>query len=147
MQGRAFVLASQFSSALPDSVAGQYIDAVISVLEAKDVSIPVKVSSIRAVQGYVVYHHLKYWIINIAGPRFCKNCAETEVAPRAPRICKSIESFIPITASDTLTLVLDALSTLLLVQRGTWLTVDLAEALVPAVLNVWAKGAQGTLPT
>ncbi|KIP03840.1 hypothetical protein PHLGIDRAFT_31632 [Phlebiopsis gigantea 11061_1 CR5-6] len=124
MQGRAFVLASQFSSALPDSVAGQYIDAVISVLEAKDVSIPVKVSSIRAVQG------------------FCKNCAETEVVPRAPRICKSIESFIPITASDTLTLVLDALSTLLLVQRGTWLTVELAEALVPSVLNVWAKGAQ-----
>lgn len=55
MQGRAFVLASQFSSVLPDSMAGQYIDAVISVLEAKDVSIPVKVSSIRAVQGYALY--------------------------------------------------------------------------------------------
>ena len=54
MQGRAFVLASQFSSVLPDSVAGQYIDAVISVLEAKDVSIPVKVSAIRAVQGFVL---------------------------------------------------------------------------------------------
>lgn len=76
--------------------------------------------------------------------RFCKNCAETEVTPRVPRICKSIEGFIPITASDTLTLVLDALSALLLAQRGTWLSVELAETLVPAVLNVWAKGVQGT---
>lgn len=124
MQGRAFVLASQFSSVLPDSVAGQYIDAVISVLEAKEVTIPVKVSAIRAVQG------------------FCKNCSDSEVFPRASRICKSIEGFIPVTSSDTLTLVLDALSVLLLVHRGSWLTVELAETVVPAVLNVWGKGVQ-----
>ncbi|GJE89716.1 ARM repeat-containing protein [Phanerochaete sordida] len=124
MQGRAFVLASQFSSVLPDSVAGQYIDAVISVLEAKEVTIPVKVSAIRAVQG------------------FCKNCSDSEVFPRASRICKSIEGFIPITSSDTLTLVLDALSALLLVHRGTWLTVELADTTVSAVLNVWVKGVQ-----
>lgn len=54
MQGRAFVLASQFSTVLPDSAAGQYIDAVISVLEAGEISIPVKVSAVRAIQGYVV---------------------------------------------------------------------------------------------
>ena len=56
---------------------------------------------------------------------FCKNCAETEVAPRAPRICRSIESFILITASDTLTLVLDGDERVVMkpgdvvVQRGT----------------------------
>ena len=61
LQGRAFVLASQFSSVLPDSVAGSYIDAVISVLEAKDVSIPVKVSSIRAAQGYVLANDILEW--------------------------------------------------------------------------------------
>lgn len=54
MQGRAFVLASQFSTVLPDSAAGQYIDAVISVLEAGEISIPVKVSAVRAIQGYVI---------------------------------------------------------------------------------------------
>ena len=75
---------------------------------------------------------------------FCKNCSDSEVFPRASRICKSIEGFIPVTSSDTLTLVLDALSVLLLVHRGSWLTVELAETVVPAVLNVWGKGVQGT---
>lgn len=48
------------------------------------------------------------------------------------------------TTSDTLTLVLDALSTLLRVHSGAWLTVELADTLVPAVLNLWTRNAQGT---
>ena len=75
--------------------------------------------------------------------RFCKNCSDSEVFPRAARICKNIEGFIPITSSDTLTLVLDALSALLLVHQGAWLTVELAGTIVPAVLSVWVKGVQG----
>jgi importin-9 len=90
-----------------------------------------------------VSHTLEY-SCSLVYTSFCKNCSDSEVFPRAPRICKSIEGFIPITSSDTLTLVLDALSTLLLVHRGTWLTIELVETLVPAVLNVWSKGVQGT---
>lgn len=50
MQGRAFVFASQFSRVLPHDMAGQYVDAVIQVLEAQDITVPVKVSAIRAVK-------------------------------------------------------------------------------------------------
>ena len=50
MQGRAFVFASQFSRILSGDIAGQYIDAVIHVLEAQDISIPVKVSAVRAIR-------------------------------------------------------------------------------------------------
>lgn len=85
-------------------------------------------------------------IADQATRRFCKNCSDAELYPRAARIGKSIEGFIPITSSDTLTLVLDALSSLLVVQHGTWVTVELAQTLVPAVLSVYAKGAQGTRP-
>jgi hypothetical protein len=63
--------------------------------------------------------------------------------PRAARICKSVEAFLPITTSDTLSLVLDALSTVTQVNKGSWLTPRLAESLVPALLNTWVKNVQG----
>lgn len=50
MQGRSFVFASQFSRVLPPEMAGQYVDAVIQVLEAQDITVPVKVSAVRAVK-------------------------------------------------------------------------------------------------
>ena len=50
MQGRAFVFASQFARILSSDIAGQYVDAVIQVLGAQDISIPVKVSAVRAIR-------------------------------------------------------------------------------------------------
>ncbi|THG95659.1 hypothetical protein EW026_g6034 [Hermanssonia centrifuga] len=118
LQGRAFVFASQFAKLLPSELAGNYLDAVIQVLESQDGSIPVKVSAILAAKG------------------FCKNSGVSTVVPRAPRICKCIEGFVQITTADTLTLIQETLSALLSVQEGQWMTVQLAESLIPATLNV-----------
>lgn len=58
MQGRAFVFASQFSKVLPGDIAGQYVDAVVQVLEAQDISVPVKVSAVRAIRKLVSHQHV-----------------------------------------------------------------------------------------
>ncbi|KAI0347862.1 ARM repeat-containing protein [Trametopsis cervina] len=124
LQGRAFVFASQFSRVLPSDMAGQYVDAVVHVLEAQDITVPVKVSAIRAIRN------------------FCTECPDTAIVPRAAQISKNIEIFLPIVTSDTLSLVLDALSALVRVQKGSWLTPQLVETLVPAILNTWVKNVQ-----
>ncbi len=51
MQGRAFIFASHFVEALPEALAGQYIEAAVQVLEAGEATIPVKASAIEATKG------------------------------------------------------------------------------------------------
>nr|KAK4053501.1 hypothetical protein OIV83_001668 [Microbotryomycetes sp. JL201] len=57
LQGRSFVFASQFSSALPADLANRYIDAAVNVLGLTEAGIPVKVSAVRALNNF--FRHIK----------------------------------------------------------------------------------------
>ncbi|KAM0788544.1 hypothetical protein ACM66B_001672 [Microbotryomycetes sp. NB124-2] len=57
LQGRSFVFASHFSSALPGNLTDQYIDAAINVLGTAEAGIPVKVSAVRALNNF--FRHIK----------------------------------------------------------------------------------------
>ncbi|PCH34394.1 ARM repeat-containing protein [Wolfiporia cocos MD-104 SS10] len=121
LQGRAFVFASQYTKILPAEMAGQYLHATVQVLEASDASIPIKVSAIRAVHN------------------FCKAIDDALLEPVAPRICQAIGPFLSLTTDYTLQLVLDALSVIVEIDGGKWMTPDLAGLLVHSVLDVWVK--------
>jgi len=54
LQGRGFVFASQFSRLLPQEISGSYLDAAIRVIENDDAQIPIKVSAVKAIQGYAL---------------------------------------------------------------------------------------------
>ena len=60
-----------------------------------------------------------------------------------PRVAKDIGPFLLVTSEDTLSLVLETLSVVLEVEKGRWLTEELAAALVAAVLDVWSKNTKG----
>ncbi|KAJ7269388.1 ARM repeat-containing protein [Mycena haematopus] len=121
LQGRGFVFASQYAKLLPVQLAGQYIDAAIQVIEASEAGVPVKISAVRAVHNF-----------------FQGGDAST-LSPFAPRIAKDLSPFLLITSDDTLSLVLETLSVIVQVDRGNWLTTELADSLVLAILEVWTK--------
>ena len=54
LQGRSFVFASQFAKALPHTLADQYIDAAITVVDSTTASVPVKISAVRALNKFVL---------------------------------------------------------------------------------------------
>ncbi|KAF9078120.1 ARM repeat-containing protein [Rhodocollybia butyracea] len=121
LQGRGFVFASQYAKLLPVQLAGQYLDAAIHVIEANDASIPIKVSAVKAVHN------------------FCVGSDDKALAPFIPRIAKDLGPFLAVTSEDTLSLVLETLSVVLDVDKGKWLTQELADPLVIATLDVWTK--------
>lgn len=59
------------------------------------------------------------------------------------RIAQDLGPFLLVTTEDTLSLVLETMSVVLDVDKGQWLTTDLANSLVLAVLEVWAKNNKG----
>jgi len=59
------------------------------------------------------------------------------------RIAQDLGPFLLVTTEDTLSLVLETMSVVLDVDNGHWLTTDLANSLVLAVLQVWAKNNKG----
>ncbi|KAJ6520160.1 armadillo-type protein [Mycena sanguinolenta] len=121
LQGRGFVFASQYAKLLPVQLAGQYIDAAIQVIEASEAGVPVKISAVRAVHNF-----------------FQGGDAPT-LSPFAPRIAKDLGPFLLVTSDDTLSLVLETLSVIVQVDKGNWLTTELADSLVLAILEVWTK--------
>ncbi|KAJ7823248.1 ARM repeat-containing protein [Mycena leptocephala] len=121
LQGRGFVFASQYAKLLPVQLAGQYIDAAIQVIEASEAGVPVKISAVRAVHNF-----------------FQGGDAST-LSPFAPRIAKDMGPFLLMTSDDTLSLVLETLSVVVQVDKGSWLTTELADSLVSAILEVWTK--------
>ncbi|KAJ7754965.1 armadillo-type protein [Mycena maculata] len=121
LQGRGFVFASQYAKLLPVQLAGQYLDAAIQVVEASEAGVPVKISAVRAVHNF-----------------FQGGDAST-LSPFAPRIAKDLGPFLLITFDDTLSLVLETLSVVVQVDQGSWLTTEMAESLVLAILEVWTK--------
>ena len=59
------------------------------------------------------------------------------------RIAQDLGPFLLVTTEDTLSLVLETMSVVLDVGSGQWLTTDLANSLVLAVLEVWGKNNKG----
>ncbi|EDR15931.1 uncharacterized protein LACBIDRAFT_242896 [Laccaria bicolor S238N-H82] len=121
LQGRGFVFASQYAKLLPLDSAGHYLDATIQVVESTEAGIPVKISAVKAVHNFFQ-----------AGD-------DSVLVPFAPRIAKDLGPFMLLTSEDTLSLVLETLSVVVEVDQGKWLTHDLADSLVVAVLEVWHK--------
>ncbi|TRM70438.1 armadillo-type protein [Schizophyllum amplum] len=121
LQGRGFVFASQYAKLLPLQLAGQYLDAAIQVIEASDAGVPVKVSAVRAVHN------------------FCQGAEDSAMVPFVSRIAKDLGPFLLDTSDDALSLVLETMSVVVQVDDGKWLTPDLAQSLVAALLEVWKK--------
>ncbi|KAG5349551.1 hypothetical protein C0989_003209 [Termitomyces sp. Mn162] len=121
LQGRGFVFASQYAKLLPTTLAGQYLDTALQVIEAAEAGIPVKISAVKAVHN------------------FFQGDAEFSLAILAPRVTKGLGPFLYITSEDTLSLVLETLSVVLEVEKAKWLTVEMADSLVLALLEVWNK--------
>ncbi|KAH7886300.1 ARM repeat-containing protein [Phlebopus sp. FC_14] len=121
LQGRAFVFASQFAKLLPLQLAGQYLEAAMQVIESNTAGIPVKVSAVKAVHN------------------FCQGGEDSALVPFVARIAQDLGPFLLVTTEDTLSLVLETMSVVLEVDKASWLTTDLANSLVLAILEVWAK--------
>lgn len=60
-----------------------------------------------------------------------------------PRIAKDLGPFMFMTSDDTLSLVLETLSVVVQVDKGSWITAELANSLVVAALEVWNKNNKG----
>ncbi|KAI9453938.1 hypothetical protein F5148DRAFT_451505 [Russula earlei] len=56
-----------------------------------------------------------------------------------PRIIRDLGPFLLETSEDTLSLVLETVSVLSAVAKGSWFTTDLAVALAAALLDIWPK--------
>ncbi|KAG2094819.1 armadillo-type protein [Suillus cothurnatus] len=121
LQGRGFVFASQFARLLPLQMAGQYLEAAMHVIESNSAGIPVKISAVKAIHN------------------FCEGAEDSAITPFVSRIAQDLGPFLLVTTEDTLSLVLETMSVVLDVNRGQWLTTDLSNSLVLAVLEVWAK--------
>ncbi|KAF8899297.1 armadillo-type protein [Infundibulicybe gibba] len=121
LQGRGFVFASQYTKLLPLQLSGRYLDAAVQVIEATEAGIPVKISAVKAIHN------------------FCQGGDDSALTPFVVRITKDLGPFLMMTSDDTLSLVLETLSVVLEVEQGKWLTVELADTLVLAVLDIWHK--------
>lgn len=68
---------------------------------------------------------------------------DNDVVAVAPQILQDLAPFLIVTAEETLTLVLETLTVLLKVEKGQWMTPDLAGSLTTALLDVWQKNVKG----
>src|ERR1700722_3418746 len=75
---------------------------------------------------------------------FCLGADDTILAPYAPRIAKDLGPFLMVTSEDTLSLVLDTLSVVTTIDGSKWITPELANSLVLAMLEVWMKNNKGS---
>ncbi|KAG8947886.1 hypothetical protein FRC04_010244 [Tulasnella sp. 424] len=126
IQGRGFVFASQFSDQLPSTLFAQYLQAVVAALESPSVSMPVKVSAVKAMQ-------------NFAG----KSEAKDVIVPLAARICNDLTPFLLSATEDALTLVTEALLAVIEMGDSEWLTPELTAPLVTSLMEVWVKNVKG----
>lgn len=68
---------------------------------------------------------------------------QTILMPVAFRIAKDLGPFLLLTTEDTLSLVLETLSSIMSLGKATWITPELAEQLSTAMLEVWVKNNRG----
>ena len=65
------------------------------------------------------------------------------LVPFAFRITKDLGPFLLATTEDTLSLVLETLSSVLDIGKSSWVTAELAEQIVAATLQVWINNNKG----
>lgn len=135
-------LASRFAELLPADVRGQYFEAAIQVIESDETEIPFKVSAVKSIQQFVFPSSLKRLYVDPPRPSFAEYISDAELAV-VPRIIMDLGPFLLETSEDTLSLVLETVSVLAAVGKGSWFTTDLAVALTTALLDVWPKNIRG----
>ena len=74
---------------------------------------------------------------------FCLGIDDATLTPFMPRVAKDLGPFLLLTSEDTLSLVLETLSMVVVTDGSRWLSLDLASSLVHAVLEVWTKNNKG----
>lgn len=74
---------------------------------------------------------------------FCQGIDDAAVLPVVPRIARDIGPFLLQATEDTLSLVLETLSVVVEVDQSKWVTPELANDLVLALLEVWMKNIKG----
>ncbi|EMD32596.1 hypothetical protein CERSUDRAFT_161550 [Gelatoporia subvermispora B] len=121
LQGRAFVFASRYASLLPTEVAGLYVNAAVEALENKTAPMCAGISAVIAL------HH------------FCSGVAHSVLLPFMHRIANDLGPFLLQTTEDLLGLVLETLISVITIESGKWLNVELAGALTVSLLEVWMK--------
>lgn len=124
LQGRAMVFASQYSSILPRDLQSQYLQVAWTILKSQTSGVPVKVSAVKAIRNFV------------------NTVPDNMVAGVAPQIVQDLAPFLLVTAEETLSLVLETLNVILKVEKGQWLSAELATSLIAAVLDVWQKNVR-----
>lgn len=127
LQGRCFVFASQFATALPSDLAINFLDAAIAALETDATSMPVKISAVRTIKNF--FRHLR---------------ADT-VAPYAPRIVRHLGPLLTRASEDTLILIIETIQAVLVQEEDTSevaIEPQTIGEVVQAVLHVWAQNAK-----
>ncbi|KAG8991743.1 hypothetical protein FRB93_002589 [Tulasnella sp. JGI-2019a] len=127
LQGRSFVFASKYSKILPPQMTSQYISAALEMLEHQGTPIPVKVSAIMAIKFFTT----RFSDDNEPG--------YGEVVVHAPRILRNLTPLLGVTSEDSLNLVVDALFPVIEMGESGWLTPEITEPLVAALMDVWVK--------
>ncbi|SAM58032.1 related to KAP114-Member of the karyopherin-beta family, nuclear import [Ustilago bromivora] len=131
LQGRGFVFASQFATALPSELAVQFLDSAINAIESDSASLPVKISAVRTVKNF--YRHLPSSI----------------VGPLAPRIVQKLGPLLTQASEDTLILIIETIQAVVVeeTESGEATTTGLVEPaiigeIVRAALQIWAPNAK-----
>ena len=63
--------------------------------------------------------------------------------PLAPRIARDLTPFLPEATEESLTLIVEALLSVIDMDESAWLTPELTAPLVLAMMDVWVKNVKG----
>jgi hypothetical protein len=75
---------------------------------------------------------------------FCQGGEDSALTPFASRIAQDLGPLLFVASEDTLSLILETLSVVLEVNQGKWLSAELGDSLVSALLEVWSKNNKGS---
>lgn len=112
------------------------------MIESNETDVPFKVSAVKSIQQFVILYSFRSFFIDHVRSSFAEYISDAELAI-VPRIIRDLGPFLTETSEDTLSLVLETISVLSGVGKGSWYTLDLAVALTTALLNVWPKNMKG----
>ncbi|KAG8887813.1 hypothetical protein FRB98_008995 [Tulasnella sp. 332] len=130
LQGRSFVFASNYSKHLPPELTEQYLCAALDILEHQETPIPVKVSAIVAIKNFC---------LRIVSE---DDVGYEEVVAQAPRIVRDLTPLLGATTDESLSLVADALFVAVEINESKWLTTEITEPLVAALMQVWVQNVK-----
>jgi len=74
---------------------------------------------------------------------FFQTGEDSALVPFAYRIAMVLGPFLPAATDDTLGLVLQTLSVVVGVDKGRWITPELASSMIYSILEVWRKNNRG----